>query len=479
MKILNVKTISSAVFAFMGIIPMLKGQESKWGKDSIDCQTNISLYREDYKQGNYKRAYEPWKKVLQDCPMSTQYVFADGSNILDYMIKNETDSVKKEAYIQEMFDFFDLRIKCYPDKQAYVLGRIGIYMMKYRQHEYKKAYEILGQAIDLGGLETSPQVLDVYFITAEYYMKKERLDTSILIDAYDKITENLDAMLDQAEKALEKAMRPIYQLQEQKDGFLISDEDYIATYERLAKDSAKAAYNLEQLKKASNNLDIRFSKYASCDLLTQIYRKKLDISKDERILKQIIKFFPKAGCPEDNEVYIIAVEELHKMSPNAKTAYFMGKNKFLKKQYNEALEYFKQAQSLYDKESDSIITYLLMGACYQQMGQYNNARDCAYKILKLNPNEAQAYILMGDLYSQSSGVCSGLDLPASIYWAAADKYAKAKSIATDPAIAEQAQKKLNAAVARFPKTEEYFQRGLTKGQTYQVGCWIGETTTIR
>ena len=35
--------------------------QSKWGSDSINCITNLSLYREYYKQKNYEDAFKPWR----------------------------------------------------------------------------------------------------------------------------------------------------------------------------------------------------------------------------------------------------------------------------------------------------------------------------------------------------------------------------------------------------------------------------------
>jgi len=118
----------------------------------------------------------------------------------------------------------------------------------------------------------------------------------------------------------------------------------------------------------------------------------------------------------------------------------------------------------------------MMAECHRNLGQYAAARDAANKILRLNPNSGVAYILMGDIYIASLSSCN-TDIPGAIYWAAADKYARARSI--DANVAEVAQKKLSDAAARFPKIETYFQLGYEKGQSYRIECWINDTTTIR
>jgi tetratricopeptide (TPR) repeat protein len=471
------RKISLAIISFMALLPFIQAQNltKKYGEDSLECVKNVSLYREDFKQNNYRKAYLAWKWVVDNCPMSTKYIFTNGPVILDYLIANEKDSTKREGYIDELFNLFELRIKCYPPDEGYVLGRIGVYLMKYRKNEYKKALDQMGKSIELENKESSPQVLDIYFQTAEVYMSREKLTSETMIEAYDKVTEVLDAMIDEGEIKMEKVMRTIYTLRENLDSGIISQDDYTATYENRAKDSAKAANELTQLRNVSNNMDIRFSKYASCDILMQIYTKKFETNKDLRTLRQIVKFFTKENCT-DNDLFIAAVEELYKQTPNANMAFYMGRIKCQKGEYHEALNYLNQALDMFEKEADKIKTYLLMAECYRQLNQYSVARETAYKILKLNPNDGRVYIFIGDLYMATASSCA-TDVAGAAYWAAADKFTKAKAI--DPERAEEAQKRLNTAIARFPKIESFFQYGLRKGDSYRVDCWIGETTTIR
>ena len=150
-----------------------------------------------------------------------------------------------------------------------------------------------------------------------------------------------------------------------------------------------------------------------------------------------------------------------------------------KKQYSEALNYFKEAAKLYEdggREFNMIKAYIMMVDYSIKLGQYAAAREAANKILRLNPNNGIAYILIGDIYMNSVSSCN-TDITGAVYWAAADKYAKARAI--DATIADVAQKKLSEATARFPKIETYFQLGYQKGQSYKIECWINETTTIR
>ncbi len=481
----GIKILFTGLIVVLTFTASAQLEGSKYGQDSMACKTKISLYRESYRQKNYVDAYTNWKWVVQNCPMSTKNIFLNGPVILDNLIENEKDSIKKAAYIQEIFDLYDLRIKCYHSDEAYSLGQIAVNMMKYRAYEWEKAYQTFNKAIELGGVNTTPQVLDYYFQTAERYMNNKNLTSEVMMDAYDKITEILDFKLDESEIAFEKSMRKIYDLQSRLDSGLVSKEEYDGSYEDCAKDSAKAANVFDQYQRVGKNMELRFTKYAKCEDLVLIYGKKLEQSKDERMLNQILKFFGKENCI-DNEVYRTAVEELHKIKPTAKTAYSLAFTCFYKrKTYQDAVNYCKEALSLFEKESDKIKTYYLLAECYKQLGQYSAARETAYNILKLNPSEANAYILIGDLYYSSGGVCGSLELPGAIYWIAADKYNKAMAMTAaqddekKQKIYKDAQSKLNNVAKYYPKIETFFQLGLQKGQSYRVECWIGETTTVR
>ena len=476
------KLIILSVMAFLPMVQMqAQNLSQKFGEDSVTCIEKWSLYKEVFKQNNYREAYIPWKWMVENCPMATKFIFTDGPVILDYLIANEKDSVKKQDYIQEMFDLFYLRIKCYPVDEGYVLGRIGVYTMKYRPSEYKNAREVMEKSIELSGKESSPQVLDIYFQTSEVYMSKEKLTTEVMIDAYDKVTEVLDEMIDAGEIKLEKVMHEVYMLQEKLDSGEITQDEYTATYEDRAKDSAKVANELTQLRNVNNNMNVRFSKYATCSILIPMYTKKFETNKEDvRTLKQIVKFFTKTkdtACT-NSSLFINAVEALYKQNPTASVAFYMGSIKLKNGEYNEAVRYLDQAVEMYEKDADKINCYLLISECYRLLRQYSSARDAAYKILKLNPNDGRAYISVGNLYMSAASSCScSIDVSGAAYWAAADKFARAKTV--DPERADEAQKMLNQATARFPKTDSYFNYGLSKGQTFRVDCWIGETTTIR
>ena len=82
------------------------------------------------------------------------------------------------------------------------------------------------------------------------------------------------------------------------------------------------------------------------------------------------------------------------------------------------------------------------------------------------------------MYAASASDCGSDELTKKVtYWAAVDKYKKAKSV--EPDLAAAMNKKIKAYQAHFPPTELLFFHNLNEGDSYKIECWINENTTIR
>ena len=118
-----------------------------------------------------------------------------------------------------------------------------------------------------------------------------------------------------------------------------------------------------------------------------------------------------------------------------------------------------------------------MGKCYKNMGSLSRARDIFRRAAQVDPTNGEPYLLIAMLYAESAKQFSGDIESKAVFWAAVDKCNKAKSI--DPSIAESANSMIRSYTAAFPSMETIFFNDYSEGQTFQVGGWIGETTTIR
>ena len=104
--------------------------------------------------------------------------------------------------------------------------------------------------------------------------------------------------------------------------------------------------------------------------------------------------------------------------------------------------------------------------------------DNALEVLKLNPNNGTALMLIGKAYANSASNYGEDDFDhASVFWAAVDKFQKAKQV--DPAMTEEADKLIGIYSQHFPSKDEAFFRSVTDGATVKIGSWINESTKAR
>ena len=144
----------------------------------------------------------------------------------------------------------------------------------------------------------------------------------------------------------------------------------------------------------------------------------------------------------------------------------------------KAVSYYTKAVDLAPNDEAKYEIWIKLAKTAKNNKQYSTVRDYARKALAINPNSGEAYILIGDAYAASASSCGTGDLGrGGVYLVAVDKYYKAKSV--DPSVAKDAQDQINKYSSYFPGKEDAFFKGINNGDSYSVGCWIGETTTVR
>ena len=92
------RSVVSFVFAALISLMILGTNEtngqpigSKYGKDSVKGVTSLALYREFYRQKNYRDAIIPWRYVFNNCPRATENIFINGVNMYNVFIASEKD----------------------------------------------------------------------------------------------------------------------------------------------------------------------------------------------------------------------------------------------------------------------------------------------------------------------------------------------------------------------------------------------------
>ena len=86
----------AVIFGMAMSVSAQEVKESKYGADSVSCVTNLSMYREYFKQWEAAK-YAPesismemvsaWREVFLNCPRSSQFIYTNGEKIMEYFIR--------------------------------------------------------------------------------------------------------------------------------------------------------------------------------------------------------------------------------------------------------------------------------------------------------------------------------------------------------------------------------------------------------
>jgi tetratricopeptide (TPR) repeat protein len=417
----------------------------KYGKDSANCIMNLSLYREFYKQwkaSGYKSpsvndAIGPWRWIFNNCPEASQNAYIDGSNMMEFFMKKASDPKVKAKYVDSMMMIYDQRIK-YFGREGYVLGRKGSDLLKYMPEEYEKAYHIFKKSVSLRGNKSESFVLVYYFRTVIKMVEDGKLDKMALVETYDQLMGIIEHNID------ENSGQP---------------------------------KNLSAWENVKGNIELSFEPYATCEDLIPIFTKKFEEAPDDiDLLNKITDMLDKKDCT-DSDLFFQTSVKLNELQPSPHSSLMIAKMLMKKDQFSEALPFLEGSLEIDDEDAKADV-FILLATVYRQQNNFIKARSYALNAIDIRPEQGHAYLIIGDMYAASASDCGDNDLTRKVaYWAAVDKYKKAKSV--DPGVADIANKRIDIYSKQFPGSETIFFYDLTEGESYKVECWINETTTIR
>ena len=458
-----------------------EASESKYGADSVACVTNLSTYREYFKQWEAAK-YAPesismemvtaWREVFLNCPRASQYVYTNGEKIMDYFIR--TNPAQKDAYIDTLCMLMDTRAQYFSvdpktgsSQVANIMGRKGLLIYTYNKNRYEEAYNVLKDAVALDPSQLQGAYLDAYFKATIDMVNNNKAEKMAVINVYQELSEVIDDNI----KVLAES---VAELETAKaDAETAGDADAVAGFDKQIEKIDKSINNNKGTK---SNLDNLFQPYASCEDLIKVFSAKMAETPDDVVLlKRITTILDKKDCT-DSKLFLDAAVKLNELEPSPEASYSLGIKFFKDKKYSDAATFFEQATKT-ENNDRRYRAYRNLGMCYENMGSLSRARDIYRRAAQVDPTNGEPYLLIGMLYAGSAKQFSGEIESGAVYWAAVDKCNKAKAI--DPSCNERANALIRAYSAAFPTMEKIFFNDYNEGQSFNVGGWIGETTTIR
>ena len=423
-----------------------------------ECVMNVSLFHEAVKNKMYADAYEPWWEVYSTCPNANKSIYSDGAKIIEALYQATSDPTEKERLAKLAIDLQDKRIRFFGNDtkypKDYILGEKGMaYLDFYGDAKLQEACDCLRKSVTGMGANSKIMVL-VKLVDVSYALYKQ----------------------DPNARA----------------------EQFIADYELASNALAEQAGNMnnknaEIAGKQKDYVDNIFaiSGAADCSKLDEIYGAVVNENlKNLDMLRKVAKLYKRVRCTE-SDVYFAACEAAHKLQPTDESAAGCASMSAKKGDYEQAVAYYDEAIKLAMIEDalEDVADYQYNAAfyCYNNLKKYAEARKYAQgsistlQGLGINKGQGRCYIIIGICYASTQLYpqdAKGRILNKTVYWAAVDKFVKAKQV--DSSVEAQASEFIHTYSKYFPTKEERFDLpNEFSGSTYFVGGWIGENTAIR
>lgn len=444
MKTLTYRTILISALAFMMLVPATAqtgaedGSKYGQGQDSINCLMNLSLYREFFKHSNYNDAIKSWRIVFNECPASSQNMYVDGVKMYKKFISGEKNPDMINNYIDTIMLIYDRRMEYFND-EANVLGRKATDLLRYRKDDLEsieEAYGYLSKSIELDPEEARDAIL-ILFVNASVSLHKADVVTQDqAIQDYFTASNIID---DQLEK--NPSNRRFLRAKDYVDEFMLGEG------------------------------------ILTCQALNEYYEPRFGANKeDEAFLNKMIDFYYNSGC-DRSDMYVQASEQLYKIKPDHESAYKLARLLVAKESYDKATMYYLEAIKGDTDPKTKGTYYYELAQVTRVLGDPCQCIEYAREAIKLDPDNGEAYILLGDSFIESRKNLGDDFEQRTAFWAATDQFIKAKNV--DPAVAADADKRINDYASQYPNSEDCFFRTLNDGDSYLVEGCINEYTTVR
>ncbi|WP_031425868.1 tetratricopeptide repeat protein [Flavimarina sp. Hel_I_48] len=446
------------------LLTMFAGASTISAQSSVDCVTTGSIFTENAKVKNYDAAYEPFRKLMENCPKWSYALYQYGERLYRDRLEKAPEEEKK-AVVAEFIQMYEQKYASYPDRvskgenltdiaQLMSDNNVGTKMEQFQK--FNEAWEADKDSF------TSPRALYNYFVLGVELQSTGDMDLNEIFVLYDdvqeKITEEQNAAAESAAPLLEK----------EEAGTALTQK------EERAKNAANA--NLENYSKVIAGMNEKLGKLADCDNLIPLYQKDFDAKKDDiDWIRRAAGRMSSKECTED-PFFEKLVVQLDKLEPSAQTAYYLGQLADKNGDNTKAVKYYEESANRETDPSKKAVVFMRLGEKMRARKSYSQARSFYQKSLEAKPSNGRAYLMIANMYASSANSCGETQFEKrAIYWLAADYASRAAKI--DPSISSNANETAASYRGLAPSKTEIFQSGKA-GQKINFSCWIGGGVTV-
>ena len=278
----------------------------------------------------------------------------------------------------------------------------------------------------------------------------------------------------------------------------ISDDEVLKNYDMISKiisyKISNEPKNIDRLKRYQDNIDklLTATITVDCNFVENTLGPKLiEISmlNDEivetnyddtapvsvyspeavNLAKKIFQLSITGKCTS-SDIALEAAKIMLSSEPDFAIAKFIAGREQLNKNYDVSLNFYDKAIEVTQDNIQKAEIYFNKAQLHMVIGNKEKSRKNAKLSISSNPNNPNAYKLIGNLYMTSYEDCKESKSRVEdrlVFIAAYNMFKKGGLIS-----------QANQAREQFPSMEELFNENLEIGQTMNVGCWIKENVVL-
>ena len=419
----------------------------------------ITMMQMYYSSQNWSEMYENWKWLTQNAPIASVSIYARGAVMLGELIKKETDVAKKKAYLDELMNLFDTRLKYLKYLNASIPegkrgrateGDVLIAKANYyhiygygadgAEYTYNKIYDMYAKGIkainEEGGREVKGVYIQYFFsVSHELYKVSNDYYREQFLNDYLETKEVCEKMLQLAkeEPDPEKAQNIV--------------EEYdrpLAVIEQVFAESGAA--NREQL--------------------VAMFTPKVEANKANLAYLRSAMTVLSANECDDTDVYYKAAEYAYQIEPTYESAIGMAQYSKKEGKLQDMLKYYEKAIELCKTDNTRGRISLIIANGLINSKQFTGALVYLDKAISYNSDlagranlqKAAVYTALGQ-YPQALTYCAEAATADITVSGSANRLAqKIRDVQANAAANARAQKAYNDYVAK-QKAEEDFWGG--------------------
>ncbi len=408
-----------------------------------DCMLYLSYYQEYYKQGTKEAklaAIPNWRKAYSICkPGTRQNLYVHGADLYRMLInQNAKNKEYRSELIDTLINLHMLRAEYYPKYADKAYAALSADVNNYLKNDPAKTYDVLSKVIAVQGSKCTPVTFVAQMNAAVALYKEGKLSVEDIINQYDTA---------------------------------------VNCFSEIQK--TDTTQNTRNLRTTMENAFIN-SKVATCENLQTLFGDRYEDCKDNiSDVTKIVRLLASTDDCTDNDLYLKAVTQMHKLEPSANSAYYLFRLYGSRKDISTALKYMDEAISSEGIDNITKAQYSYELAVFTlKNGYYTISIENASNAIALDKTLAgKAYMIIGNAWMNIS--CGGNEIERRAkYWVAVDYFNRAK--AADPDLAEDAGKQIATCANYYPDTAEAFMYDVQNGQSYTAVCGgLKANTTVR